>query len=279
MRNCNNSAFAPEKLYGIIGYPLGHSMSPLVHNRGFRVLELNSVYLRWVLRAEDVPEFMAAVAVLPISGVSVTIPHKQRIMPYLDACTTDALRAGAVNTLYWEEGVLWGDNTDVQGFLMPLEAMLDSVQSALVMGVGGAARAVVWGLCKSGVQNVAVSGRDAQKAAMLAREFQVDAVNWDQRGDWQGDLLVNATPLGMDGSLVNENPWPGEKLDNVRIVYDLIYNPVRTPLRQQAQKQGVRDIGGLEMFLGQADAQFRLWTGEPLPMHEVRPLVGKALEK
>jgi len=268
-----------EKLYGIIGYPLGHSMSPLVHNRGFRVLGINSTYLRWALRPGQMPEFMAAVRVLPISGVSVTIPHKQRIMPYLDACTTDARKAGAVNTLFWREEVLWGDNTDVRGFLSPLEERRDSIQSALVLGVGGAARAVVWGLQKFGVQNMAVCGRDAQKTSALARTFHIDTVNWDQRGTWQGDLLVNATPLGMSGYLVEENPWPNRRLDTVRIVYDLIYNPIQTRLRKLAQESGVEDIGGLEMFLAQADAQFKLWTGQPLPLHDVYPLVLEALQQ
>lgn len=266
----------PERLYGIIGYPLGHSLSPLLHNWGFQHHNLKAAYCRWAIPSDRLPEFAAALRTLPIHGASVTIPHKRAIMPFLDGLTVDALHAGAVNTLSWRDDELWGDNTDVQGFLEPLTARRNQIRTALVLGVGGASRAVVWGLKRIGVERTAVCGRDSVKTEALAREMGCERLLWEARGQWSGDLLVNATPLGMSGKFEEMSPWPG-KMTNIRIAYDLVYNPRETCFLRQAGESGISVIGGLEMFIAQAQGQFRLWTKKELPNEPVRELLSAPL--
>ncbi len=206
----------------------------------------------------------------------MTIPHKRMVMPYLDGLTADALHAGAVNTLFWSGEELWGDNTDVQGFLAPLTVRRSQIRTALVLGVGGASRAVVWGLKRIGAERIAVCGRSPENAESLAREAGCEQLSWEERGQWSGDLLVNATPLGMSGKFGGISPWPG-KMFNIRIAYDLIYNPQDTCFLRQAEESGIQTIGGLEMFIAQAQGQFRLWTKKELPNGTVRELLVSAL--
>lgn len=274
--SAQKSTFIPERLYGIIGHPLGHSLSPLIHNWGFQHFALKAVYCRWPIPTENLPEFIAALRTLPIHGVSVTIPHKRSVMPYMDGVTADALRAGAVNTLFWRENELWGDNTDVPGFLAPLTDRREQIRTALVLGVGGASRAVVWGLKRIGVHRVAVCGRSPDRAKSLARGADCELHAWEDRGQWSGDLLVNATPLGMSGKYKEMSPWP-TKMSSVRIAYDLVYNPRETIFLRQAREVGILAISGLEMFIAQACGQFQIWTQKKLPNESVRELLLSAL--
>jgi shikimate dehydrogenase len=135
---------------------------------------------------------------------------------------------------------------------------------------------VIWGLKRVGVQRVAVCGRSSEKTDALAREAGCEKLSWEDRGQWKGDLLVNATPLGMTGKLVNMSPWPG-KMSNFRIAYDLVYNPLETCFLRQAKESGIQFLGGLEMFIAQAQGQFRLWTKKELPYVPVRELLSSAL--
>lgn len=275
-----NDIFIPQGLYGIIGLPLGHSLSPLVHNWGFKTLGLDFAYFRWPLEASRMADFLLAVRTLPISGLSVTIPHKRSILPYLDGCTNQALRAGAVNTLYWKDGQLWGENTDIQGFLSPLDVnVLKFTKKVLVLGNGGAARAVLVGLAGIHIRDVAVSGRDQVRTAALAEEFGARCLNWEERGQWRGDLLVNTTPLGMAGVYETLSPWPEDApMDGIKLLYDLVYSPRETKLMLRGKASNVPCISGLEMFLGQACAQFSLWTNKTLPLAQLRNLVAGHLE-
>ncbi|PTN36536.1 shikimate dehydrogenase [Desulfonatronum sp. SC1] len=274
--NTIKPVFIPDHLYGIIGYPLGHSLSPLLHNWGFQHYNLKAIYCKWPMPTDRLPEFVAALRTLSIPGVSVTIPHKRAIMPYLDGLTADAMHAGAVNTLFWRDGELWGDNTDVQGFLEPLTARRSQIRTALVLGVGGASRAVVWGLKRFGVERVTVCGRSSESTVSLARDAGCVYIPWEERGQWSGDLLVNATPLGMSGKFRELSPWPG-KISNIHIAYDLVYNPQETCFLRQAKEGGIQRVGGLEMFIAQAQGQFRLWTKKELPNEPVRELLSSAL--
>ncbi|SDB16785.1 shikimate dehydrogenase [Desulfonatronum thiosulfatophilum] len=276
MTSTDQEFFVPDAIYGIIGHPLGHTLSPLLHNWGFRKYGLQAAYFRWPLLPENLPEFLAAVRTLPIFGVSVTIPHKRAVMPYLDDYSQDARHVGAVNTLYWKEGRLWGENTDVLGFLKPLETHLALIQSALILGVGGAARAALQGLKQAGVQQIAITGRKPEAAEQLAQEFGVNRLDWTGRADWRGDLLVNATPLGMMGQLVEQSPWPGEMTD-IRHVYDLVYNPRKTAFLRQGETSGAHTIEGMDMFTAQAIAQFQLWTGLTPDSVDFRNIVMSAL--
>ena len=262
----------PDQLYGIIGHPLGHSLSPLLHNWGFQHHGLQAVYFQWPTPPASLPEFVTAIRTLPIAGVSVTIPHKQSVMPYLDELSADAVHAGAVNTLFWAEGKLWGENTDVHGFLAPLRCRPEPVRDALVLGVGGAARAAVRGLKLLGVETVLISGRNPEATRSLATSAECGWMDWEQRSQWSGDLLVNATPLGMSGQFERLSPWPG-KTTGIRLAYDLVYNPQKTCFLQAAASSGTEIILGLEMFLAQAQEQFRIWTKKELPADDCRELL------
>lgn len=279
MTESAHEVFMPDRLYGIIGHPLGHSVSPLVHNWGLQTLGINAVYLRWPLTAMQLSGFLQAVRAVPISGLSVTIPHKQSVIPFLDECTPQAAQSGAVNTIFWHDGRLCGDNTDISGFLTPLEKQGKGCpHRALVMGCGGAARAVLVALAEMRVKDVSVTGRSREKTEALAQEFNAFSLAWEERGDWQGDLLVNATPLGMSGPYSSDSPWPKiASWTGINCVYDLVYTPLETSLLREARAHKVQCISGLEMFLGQACAQFKLWTKAALPMDSLRQLVTQVL--
>ncbi len=267
----------PTRLYGIIGHPLGHSLSPVLHNWGFGHFGLPGVYMAWPVAAGRVADFMTAVRVLGIEGVSVTIPHKAAVMEHVEGMTDRARAVGAVNTLFWRDGRLWGENTDVAGFVAPLGEMGDVPGTALVLGGGGAARAAVAGLKELGVPEIVVSNRTAAKAETLARDFGVGWVPWDDRGERAGGLVVNATPLGMLGKNQGLSPMPPGSVGEGAVAYDLVYNPHETVFLRDAAAARARTVAGLEMFFGQAVEQFRLWTGLELPRQEGMALVGKAL--
>jgi len=263
--------------YGIIGYPLGHSLSPLVHNWGFRRFGIPAEYAAWPTPPEDLPAFMDRFRSTPFEGASVTIPHKTAVMAFVDVVTDLGQAVGAVNTLCWRDGVLWGENTDVEGFCRPLVNRDLAPGTALVLGCGGAARAAVVGLTRLGVAHVAVTSRTDAKAEALAREFGIEPVPWAARETYQPELLVNTTPLGMSGRFEDLSPYPGEALTSAIVVYDLVYNPYHTVLAKAALAAGGLVIPGLEMFLYQAVEQFRLWTGRILPEEELRSLLMEAL--
>lgn len=265
----------PGTLYGIIGYPLGHSLSPLLHNWGFSQLGLDGMYMAWPLEQEKVADFITAARTLPIRGVSVTIPHKQTVLPLLDRVSDRARRLGAVNTLYWDRDALCGENTDVLGFLAPLRGR--SFSEALVLGAGGAARAVLAGLAELGVPRVRLANRTAARARELAAEFGVEPLPWEERAAVGADLIVNASPLGMRGERAGETPLTREGFSGRGLAYDLVYNPLRTRFLAEAESAGWETQDGLGMFVEQGRAQFRLWTGRELPADGARELLRAAL--
>lgn len=266
-----------QRQFGIIGHPLGHTLSPLVHNWGFSRFDVDARYRPWPTLPEDLPAFMVRLRATPIEGLSVTIPHKTAVMGYVDAVTDLGQAVGAVNTLFWRDGVLWADNTDVEGFCRPLAVRGIAPKKALVLGAGGAARAAVAGLVQLGVPEVGVTGRSLDKAAALAEAFGVVAVPWDDRGGYGAGLLANATPMGMAGRFEGVSPYPAEALNPGTVVFDLVYNPHDTRLVLDAMAAGSCVVPGIEMFLYQAVEQFRLWTGLTLPDDELRPLILEAL--
>jgi shikimate dehydrogenase len=263
--------------YGIIGHPLAHSLSPLVHNWGFSRFGIDGHYEACDTPPEALPAFMARFRQIPMAGLSVTIPHKTAVMEYVDVVTDLGLEVGAVNTLYWRDNVLWAENTDVEGFCRPLVEADLSVGAALVLGCGGAARAVVVGLMRLGASRIAVTGRSREKAEALAGAFDLEVVDWEARADYPAQLCVNATPMGMLGRLEAFSPYPSERLGPGQAVYDLVYNPRLTRFAAEAEHAGATVVSGLDMFVYQAVEQFRLWTGRVLPAEEVRPLLMKTL--
>lgn len=265
------SAFIPSSLYGVIGWPLAQSLSPLLHNTAFQALGIPAAYMLWELPPEKLPQFVDSMRLLGIRGCSVTLPHKVEILPLLDHRSERVELMGAANTLYWRDGRLCGENTDVTGFMHPLlERGLDPATPVLVLGAGGAARAVVCGLWLHGCRRIFVTTPSDRSHAPLVERFGVTAVPWAERHDVAASLLVNTTPLGMHGKAEDQNPYdfdraPASADGGVPVAYDIVYNPLRTLFLREAQARGWATISGLEMFFRQGEAQFRLWTGQDMP--------------
>jgi shikimate dehydrogenase len=264
--------------YGIIGWPLGHTLSPVLHNWGFARLGIDAVYEAWPLEPGDLPAFIRRMRTEPVSGASVTIPHKRAVMAHLDRITDRARAVGAVNTLYMAGDLLCGENTDVAGLAAPLRARGRLPASALVLGAGGAARAAVVALRELGVADVMVANRTASRAQELADELAVRAVDWAARMDQDAGIVCNTTPMGMSGDLVDATPWDADRFAPGMVAYDIVYNPLRTRFLREADAAGCATISGLEMFLHQGLAQFRLWTGLDLDEAGARQVLLERLE-
>lgn len=261
----------PEQLFGIIGFPLGHSLSPLLHNTAFRSLDYPGVMMRWTLTPDKIGDFMTSVRTLSIRGCAVTIPHKLSVIPFLDEVSEGVKLVGACNTLYWKNNTLCGENTDLIGFCSPLRKM-SLPKRALVLGAGGASRAVVVGLKMLGIETVGVTARRDEAARAFCDEYETRFVSWKERGSFPAEMLVNTTPLGMRGERENETPFPVEFFNGrpAGIAYDIVYTPLETRFLREAREHGWLGIDGLQMFIAQADAQFELWTdGMHLPQEAV----------
>lgn len=258
------------KVFAIIAKPVGHSKSPLIHNRAFNATGYDGIYLPLLVEPGHVGDFVDTMRALPLSGASVTIPHKQAVIPYLDSIDPAAEGIGAVNTLFWENGRLAGTNTDAVGVAAPLakRVRLDRCQ-ALVVGNGGAAKAAVVALQQAG-SRVCLTGRNPGRVASLAAIHGVEPVEFGSLGDRYFDVLVQSTPVGMLPD-VDGNLFPGRIPADV--VFDLVYNPLETALLRHAAAEGKTVISGIEMFVEQAVAQFRIWTGLEAPRDVMRSAV------
>jgi 3-dehydroquinate dehydratase / shikimate dehydrogenase len=243
-------------LYGLVGSPVSHSVSPAMHNAAFRASGIDAVYLP--LPAADVDDFVVFARSLGLKGASVTTPYKVPLFERMDEASDIARRIGAINTIRLDGGRWLGDNSDVNGFLEPLgHGLTLHGTRAAVLGAGGAARSVVLGLASQGAR-VTVHARDRRRATDVAALASGSVGPWPPaRGSW--DLLVNATPIGMYPR-TDESPVPAEHLAG-GTVYDLVYNPPATRLLKEAERAGCRTIGGLDMLVAQARQQFEWWTG------------------
>lgn len=256
-------------ILGIIGNPVGHSRSPLMHNPALEKLGRNGVYLPFeVLDAgEFIQDFVRPVTKKldwNLRGLSVTIPHKVAVMPQLDQIDATAQTVGAVNTIVVEGEKLVGYNTDVSGAMKPLEEMPKNLVElcgarVAVIGAGGSARAICFGLNQRGA-DVTIFARDVQKAQPLADEFNAKLAALESfSGDT--DIVINCTPIGMLHHSEGQSPLDADNLAGVKLVYDLIYTPEETALLRDAEAAGCQTLGGLAMLVNQAAEQFRLWTG------------------
>lgn len=261
------SCFIPRDLYGVIGWPLAQSLSPLLHNTGFQELGIPAVYLALEVPPNDLEKFLRSLELFRVKGCSVTIPHKIAVLPYLDSISEQASLAGAVNTLFFKDGQLAGDNTDVTGFLAPLANLRLDEMDVLLLGAGGAAHAAAAALKLSGCRQIWVCTPGNARHIPLAERFGFTPIAWEDRYKKEANLVINATPLGMKGKFVEENPYDFALAAKIGgIAYDLVYNPENTLFLQAAAKAGRKCIGGLEMFYGQGNAQFHIWTGRDLPI-------------
>jgi len=266
---------AATKVYGVAGSPIRSSLSPLMMNAAFRRETVNAVYL--ALQADKIADLLTLVKEIPIQGISVTMPLKQEIIPHLENTDPLSAKIGACNTvLRAQDGKLYGFNTDVAGIVAPLERRI-SLRGAkiLVLGAGGAARAAVFGLRDKGAE-VWILNRTPETAQKLAKQAGAKTIKKEAVAKTPFDVIVNATPIGMAG---NKAPQILEEKDlNAKLVFDLVYNPIETPLIAAARAKGIAVIAGVEMFVQQGARQFEIWTGKPAPEEEMLRVVLHALK-
>jgi 3-dehydroquinate dehydratase/shikimate dehydrogenase len=265
-----------SRIFGVAGNPISHSLSPLMQNTAFRREGVNAVLLP--LNAHKIDDLLKIVRELPLAGLAITMPFKQEILPHLTNSDPLTGRIGACNTLrITTEGKLVGFNTDVAGVIRPLEKRLRLKGARIaVLGAGGAARAAVFGLVEQGAE-VFIVNRTHENAVALAKESKAKALKHEQFAKAKFDVLINSTPCGMAGS---KTPLPiAENELNASLVFDLVYNPLETPLLKLAKARGIPVITGLEMFVQQGARQFELWTGKPAPEAEMQRVVELELRR
>lgn len=262
------------RIYGVIADPVRHSISPAVHNRALQSRRIDAVYLPFLVSPLQLKDFFVLADKLPVNGFSVTIPHKQRVIRYLDAVDPLAKRIGAVNTVWRKAGKWRGANTDAAGVRVPLERRLKlSRTSVLVIGNGGAARSAVFALSDAG-SRVFITGRNADRVRALAKAGGATPVLAEHVTSMHFDVIVHATPIGM---------WPDtehsyfDDMIPADIVFDLVYNPHDTLLLRRARQQGCEVIHGIEMFVEQASEQFQLFTGVSAPRQAMERAAVEAL--
>ncbi len=268
------------KLFGVIGYPIEHSLSPIMHNAALAEMGADFVYLPFAIAPENLEQAIQGFAAIGIQGFSITIPHKQAIMPLLSEISEVAEAIGAVNTVWRTEKGWSGTNTDAEGFLAPLRSMQQNWNQsvAVILGNGGAARAVVAGCMELGCAEIHIVGRDAQKLEAFSQSWNclpgLKVRSWETLSELlpRADLLVNATPIGMSPH-VDKSPLTLKEADQLKagvIAYDLIYTPNPTIFLQQVRDRGGVAIDGLEMLIQQGAAALQIWTQQPVPVDTMR---------
>jgi shikimate dehydrogenase len=246
------------QLYGVVGNPIRHSLSPVMHNAAFLAEGLNAVYLAF--ETEDIQACLKGMKGLGIKGMSVTIPYKSKAMAFIDEVDDEAAAIGAVNTIVNRDGRLTGYNTDALGALRALEENTElSGKRCTMIGAGGAARAIGYILKKKGVE-LTIANRSVEQGISLCKSLDCRFVNMEEVVNESGDILINTTPVGMTP---NEEscPVPEKVLKRGMVVMDIIYNPLETRLLAMARGRGCVVVNGLAMFVYQGAEQFRLWTG------------------
>ena len=267
---------AATRVFGVVGNPIAHSLSPLLHNTAFHRERVNAVMLP--LKVKTLADLLTLLRDLPLAGAAVTMPLKQEVLPHLANMDPLTARIGACNTLRTgADGKLYGFNTDVAGVVRPLEKRMRLKGARIaVLGAGGAARAAVFGLVAQGAE-VFIVNRTHESAVALAKKAKAKAMKHELFAKNRFDVLINTTPCGMAG---NKTALPiDEKELNASLVFDMVYNPIETPLLKLARSRGLHVIGGLEMFVEQGARQFEIWTGKPAPEAEMMRVVEHALRK
>jgi shikimate dehydrogenase len=253
-----NTINAATRLYCVLGSPVSHSQSPLVHNINFKKKGIDAVYLAF--EPKDIAEAMISIRSLGIKGASVTIPFKESIMDHLDEIDPLAEQIGAVNTVVNKAGKLWGFNTDCKAAVDPLISHGIKGKSICIIGAGGAAKAVAHGIAQQG-GNLIITNRSAEKGAALSAAVKGDFVSMDRADTIEADIVINTTSLGMGPHNLDDLPFPSQNLTAGMVVMDVVYTPLDTKLLSIARQKGCTVIDGLSMFVAQAGAQFELWTG------------------
>ena len=272
------------RLAAVVANPIKHSISPFIHNSAFEATETNGVYLAWEVEATDLAETVANIRRYQMYGINLSMPYKEQVIPYLDQLSEEACLIGAVNTVVNREGTLIGYNTDGKGFFKSLPSFKISGKRMVLLGAGGAAKAILAQAILDGVSQISVFVRSSSmektrpylEKIQNATGFRVDLFALEDVQDLQdsitqADLLVNATSVGMDGS---SQPIPTSiVLPEKLLVADVIYQPFETPFLKWARNQGNQSINGLGMLLYQAAEAFQLWTGKEMPTDQIWELL------
>ncbi len=266
---------AATRVYGVAGDPVSHSLSPVIMNAALRRENVNGVFL--ALHAKTLKDLLACVKDIPIHGLSITMPHKETIIKFLDNTDSHTTKIGACNTVVRaQDGKLYGFNTDSAGVVRPLEQRITLDKSKiLVLGAGGAARAAVYGLKERGAE-VYILNRSAGPAQKLARSARARLLKRAALKKQTFDVIINATPVGMGNT--RESPLNEDEIQ-ARYVFDMIYDPPETRLIRLAKARGAQVIPGIEMFVHQAARQFEIWTGKPAPWDDMLRVVTLALQE
>lgn len=252
---------AETDLYAIFGRPVGHSKSPVIHNASFQSFGINAVYLAF--ETDEIKKGMDAVRSLNIRGASVTIPFKEDVMAYIDEIDPEAEQIGAVNTVHHKDGRLTGYNTDSKAAINPLNPDDIAGKQVCVIGAGGAAHAVAYGIAKQG-GNLLIVNRNKDRGRNLASKYNASFIAQDRlvRMDkLDADIVINTTSVGMAPDS-DATPLPGHLLNPEMIVMDVVYTPLNTRLLADARATGCKTVDGLSMFIHQGAAQFKIWTGK-----------------
>jgi shikimate dehydrogenase len=247
-------------LYCIFGNPVRHSKSPAIHNEWFKHYNINAAYLAF--EVNDISNAITAMKTLNIQGASVTLPFKESVMDCLDHIDENALQIGAVNTIINKNGILSGFNTDFKAAIKPLKSFGIKNKKVCIIGAGGAAKAVAYGI-KKNRGNLTIINRSIKKGEKIALKYDAKFICMDeinQMKDFEADIIINTTSIGMYPDVKN-SPFPSNLLNSKMIVMDIIYNPLKTLLLKEAQSRGCTTIDGLSMFIHQGASQFTLWTG------------------
>ena len=272
------------RLAAVVANPIKHSISPFIHNSAFEATNTNGVYLAWEVDATELAETVANIRRYQMYGINLSMPYKEQVIPYLDQLSEEACLIGAVNTVVNREGTLIGYNTDGKGFFKSLPSFKISKKRLVLLGAGGAAKAILAQAILDGVSQISVFVRSSSmektrpylEKIQNATGFRVDLLALEdvqnlQDSITQADLLVNATSVGMDGS---SQPIPTSiVLPEKLLVADVIYQPFETPFLKWARKQGNQSINGLGMLLYQAAEAFELWTGKEMPTDQIWELL------
>lgn len=263
------------KVYGVVGDPVAHSLSPAIMNAALRRENVNGVYV--ALHAKKLSDLLACVRDIPIHGLSITMPYKEAILKHLDNTDAHTSKIGACNTVVRaQDGKLYGFNTDTAGVVRPLEQRISLDQSRiLVLGAGGAARSAVFGLKERGAE-VYILNRSVATGQKLARQARARTVKRQDLKKLSFDVIINATPVGMGNT--RESPLNENEI-NSKYIFDMVYDPRETRLMQMAKARGAQAIPGIEMFVHQAARQFEIWTGKPAPWDEMLRVVTAELQE
>jgi shikimate dehydrogenase len=263
-------------LFGLIGNPVAHSLSPLMQNQAFAALNYNAVFLAF--KVIDPGSTIEGIKALNIRGVSVTLPHKIAVMKYLDEIDETAARIGAVNTIVNRKGILTGYNTDCEASMEALRTQTTiRGKSIALIGAGGAARAIGFGLVTAGGR-VTILNRSRVAGEQLASDLKTEFLPLNEWEPNCYDILINATPIGMFPE-TDASPIPEKDLSKNMVVLDIVYNPIKTRLLREAEAKKCRTISGVSMFVFQGAYQFELWTGKRAPVDMMKKAVLQALTR